>query len=202
MGKETQKQAQNSPFFEVMGGIDSSCSPKFYDNLLPNCSVLIDFSLANALPITLEKAIKYRVPLVIGTTAHNKSNLAAIKEASKHIPIFFSPNFSMGIAFIKKIIARLETSFPNHSITIEETHCKEKKDSPSGTAIDLEKEFKKDIPITSYREKDAIATHVIIISNNDEQLLISHKALSRALFAKGALEKAKEISLKSKGLYL
>ena len=169
--------------------------------------LIIDFSRPHNSIEVLRFARKENIPTVIGTTGFNEGELKEINEISKEIPLLIAPNTSMGIALFKKILDdSREVLNIASSIEIHEQHHKEKKDSPSGTAINLKDQLKdilsnKDIHIVSSREGDSPGVHTLKLSFGDEILEISHKALDRSIFAKGAIIAGKWLKDKPPGLY-
>ena len=92
------------------------------------------------------------------------------------------------------------------SLEIHEHHHKEKKDKPSGTAINIKKQLKgisskKDIHIESIREGNSPGVHTLKMSFEDETIEISHKATDRSIFAKGAIIAGKWLKDKPPGPY-
>ena len=169
--------------------------------------LIIDFSRPqNSIQIS-RFARKENIPMLIGTTGFSEDELDEINEISKEIPLLIAPNTSMGIALFKKILDySKEVLNVASSIEIYEQHHKEKKDSPSGTAINLKDQLKdilsdKDIHIESSREGDSPGLHTIKLSFEDETLEISHKATDRSIFAKGAIIAGKWLKDKPPGLY-
>jgi len=169
--------------------------------------LIIDFSRPqNSIQIS-RFARKENIPMLIGTTGFSEDELDEINEISKEIPLLIAPNTSMGIALFKKILDySKEVLNVASSIEIYEQHHKEKKDSPSGTAINLKDQLKdilfdKDIHIESSREGDSPGLHTIKLSFEDETLEISHKATDRSVFAKGAINAGKWLKDKPPGLY-
>ena len=157
------------------------------------CDVLIDVSTPDAL---LEN-LSANLPIVVGTTGH--VDFYSIENASKKIPVFYSPNFSIGAFLLKRMAKMLSENFFS-DIDIIETHDKRKKDIPSGTAIDL----KKIVPsanIHSLRSGQAFGEHTLIFNSEEERLILTHQAHSRAAYAKGALLAAQYIMKKPPGLY-
>ena len=169
--------------------------------------IIIDFSSPDSTLNLLSHCHSQRIPVVIGTTGFDNSQLEIIKEFSQEQPILFAPNTSSGIAIMKKILSFAGNIFPKESkVKISETHHAEKKDSPSGTAIDLkdvifESFSKAEIDIQSYRKGDNIGEHTISFDFGDEVIEITHKALDRSLFATGALLGAKWLISKPPGFY-
>ena len=78
------------------------------------------------------------------------------------------------------------------SIKIKEIHHKKKKDAPSVTALDIKKfiEFHLDkyvnINIESLRDKSSVGRHEVIFRFDNEEILVTHNALSRDIFGEGA----------------
>ena len=169
--------------------------------------LIIDFSRPqNSIQVS-RFARKENIPILIGTTGFNEDELNEINEISKEIPLLIAPNTSMGVALFKKILHRSkEVLNLTSSIEIHEKHHKEKKDSPSGTAINLKDQLKdivsnKDINIVSSREGDVPGVHTVKLSFEEETIEISHKASDRSIFAKGAIIAGKWLKDKPPGLY-
>ena len=169
--------------------------------------LIIDFSRPqNSIQVS-RFARNENIPILIGTTGFIEEELNEIKESSKEIPILIAPNTSIGIALFKKILDHSgEVLNIVSSIEIYEKHHKEKKDSPSGTAINLKDQLKdilpnKDIHIVSSRVGDSPGVHTLKLSLEDETLEISHKVSDRSIFAKGAIIAGKWLKDKPSGLY-
>jgi len=194
----------------------SSCKSK--------ADVLIDFSHYSALPGILNFCIKQKTPLVIATTGLSIEDMQKIKEASDIIPIFQSANMSVGINVMVELAQKAAQAFGDRfDIEIIEKHHNQKLDSPSGTAymiantinkvFDDQKEYiygrhgKSDkrkineIGIHAIRGGTIVGEHTVIFAGEDEILEIKHTALSKNIFALGAIEAAKFIVNREKGLY-
>ncbi|MBE6669988.1 MAG: 4-hydroxy-tetrahydrodipicolinate reductase, partial [Ruminococcaceae bacterium] len=78
--------------------------------------VIIDFSYPVATPEILKYAEKRGIPLVIATTGHTDAVKEMISEASKHIPIFFSANMSLGVALLVNLTKQAAKAFPDADI--------------------------------------------------------------------------------------
>jgi 4-hydroxy-tetrahydrodipicolinate reductase len=80
---------------------------------------------------------------------------------------------------------------PEFDAALVETHHVAKKDAPSGTARVLQNEFAigwgADVPITSVRVGSVPGTHTLVLDGKFEQIVISHEARDRRVFAEGAL---------------
>ena len=105
-----------------------------------DCDVVVYFSRPESSLNIINKCIENKKPIVIGTTGFNDGQLQIIKEASQDIPVLLSYNMSKGIFFLKESIKDfLHKNQHNFECVIHEVHHTEKVDSPSGTAIELEK---------------------------------------------------------------
>ena len=180
------------------------------DGHIKNADVLIDFSRPSSTLKILEDCLKLNIPMVIGTTGFSKAELSAIEEASKKIPILLAFNMSKGIFIIKKSIQDFLKSNSNKlKCTIEEVHHTEKVDSPSGTAIELKNVIEKadiaknisSLNIESKRVQGVFGIHKVIFSSDSDYIEFKHEALSRKVFAEGAIEISKLISCKSPKMY-
>lgn len=159
--------------------------------------VVIDFSKPEALKTTVEICRKYSAGLVIGTTALKKNDFELLKELAKNVPVVQSFNFSIGINVLLKFLPEITKSLEGWDIEIIEAHHRFKKDSPSGTAILLKNSLGRDVPIHSMRIGGLPGDHLIVFGNLGEIIEIKHHAISRKVFAIGAL-KASEFVLKNK----
>jgi 4-hydroxy-tetrahydrodipicolinate reductase len=157
------------------------------------CDVLIDVSSPDAL---LEN-LSAKKPIVIGTTGHKDFSL--IEKAAKELPIFYSANFSLGIALMRKMIEQIKENFPSE-VELIETHHTQKKDTPSGTALLLAKSLPH-AKIHSIRQGDLMGEHTLIFKQEEETLTLSHSVQSRKVFARGALAAAKFLIHQPPGLY-
>ena len=169
--------------------------------------LIIDFSSPQSSLQTLKEARSRKIPLLIGTTGFNEDQLNTINIASKDIPILLSSNTSTGIAALKTILNNSKNLFSEeNSFILEETHHIEKKDSPSGTALDLKNLIKEIFPsskmtVESFREGTNPGEHTVRINLEGEHIELTHRAEDRAIFVIGALKGARWLDSKSPGLY-
>jgi 4-hydroxy-tetrahydrodipicolinate reductase len=169
-------------------------------------SVAIDFSLPKGLRTHLAWCVKNKTPIVIGTTGISSADMAQMKRASKKIPVLWSPNMSIGINLFLMAIEKIGAGAKSYDWQIEEFHHKRKKDSPSGTAKWLQETAEKTKgeklpPVMAGRGGGVFGVHKLHIMGEEEVLTIEHTALSRALFARGAVTAAKWLSSKRAGFY-
>lgn len=186
--------------------------------------VIIDFSAPQATQDLVVAAISAGKKIVIGTTGLSKNQMQIIVDASKYIPIIYTPNTSVSANLLIKMAGQLAKILPNYDAEIVELHHRSKKDSPSGTAIAIGKSiaearghlFEKkvvlsraegqqrldgEIGIASLRCGSVCGEHEVLFVNENEVITIGAKNLNRDVFADGALIAASWLSDKQPGLY-
>ena len=187
--------------------------------------VIVDFSNASAVPGLLEHCTSKNIPVVLCSTGLSPEQLDMVKEASAKVAVLKSANMSVGINALIKVLKEVSPLFAAAGFDIEivEKHHNQKLDSPSGTAIALadsineslensydyvydrstrrEKRPVKEIGISAVRGGTIVRDHDVIFAGHDEVVTISHRAYSRAIFGKGAIEAAKFLSGKGPGMY-
>ena len=176
-----------------------------------SCSdLVIDFSQPSSTKKILKKCVAEKKPIIIGTTGFSDNDLKEIREAANSIPIVLAANMSRGIFYLKNSLASfIHNNQDKLRCFIEETHHIEKVDKPSGTAIELKKfitehdnnNFIQDINIKSYRVANIFGTHKIMFCSDNGTICFSHEALSRKIFAEGAIMCAKSINFNKPNLY-
>lgn len=164
--------------------------------------VIIDCSLPDAFPKTIEYIREYGVPLIIATTGLKEEHFGQLKEISANIPVVQSYNFSIGIQVLLKLTGIANEKLKGWDVEISETHHRFKKDKPSGTAKMIGEVFKgREINTSSLRLGNVAGEHVVSFGGLGEVLSISHKATSRRTFAEGILLSAGFVLGKKAGLY-
>ena len=195
---------------------------KTFDQLGPvEADVVIDFSHHTAVADVLAYAEKIGAAAVIGTTGHTEEEKAMIYEAAKEIPVFFSGNMSLGIAVLCRLAKQAASFFPDADIEIVEVHHNRKVDAPSGTALMLfnavkearpqavancgrsgeGKRTKEEVGISSLRMGNVVGIHEVHIHTGTQCLTLKHEAVTRAMLADGAVDAARFMVGKAKGLY-
>jgi 4-hydroxy-tetrahydrodipicolinate reductase len=175
---------------------------------MKNCDVAIDFTQADATAEICRVALEHSKPLVIGTTGHSQEQRRIIEETARSVPIVFASNFSIGVNVLFWLTRKAgEQLGDDFEAEIIETHHEMKKDAPSGTAKTLaevlkaSREMQSVVPIRSIREGDVVGEHTVIFSGPSERLELTHRAVSREIFARGALRAAKWVIGKPPRLY-
>ncbi len=177
-----------------------------FNKIAPSCDILIEFTDVSATLEHLEIAVKNKKAIVIGTTGLSGEAVKKIEEASKKIPVVFSPNMSIGANLMFRIAEEITRALgEDYEVEIVEAHHDQKKDAPSGTAKRLGEAVSKIKgrmpPIHSVRLGDIVGDHTVIFAGKGERIELTHRAHSRDAFAKGALDAAKFLIGKKPGLY-
>lgn len=188
------------------------------------CDVIIDFSHPSVTLPLLDHAVKKHIPAVIATTGLSPEQIEEIHQAAKEIPIFFSANMSLGVSLLTELAKKAARVLGNDfDIEIVEKHHNRKVDAPSGTALmladaiseELEQtpqytydrhsrraaRSKNEIGIHSVRGGTIVGEHEIIFAGHDEILSLSHTAMSKEIFATGAINAALFLANCKPGLY-
>ena len=204
MGSRIIDLAGSDPELEVAGGFDVDGNAELG---ITACECLIDFTSPKAAMEHLALCEKLKKSIVIGTTGLSEEEKSKIKEASNNIPIVISPNMSVGVNLLFKLIEEASKVLgEDYEVNIVEAHHAEKKDAPSGTAKEIAKIVKSvkgdiEIPIDSIREGEIVGEHTITFESDVDLLEITHSAKTRDIFAKGALKAAKFVAGRKSGLF-
>ena len=137
--------------------------------------------------------LNIKIPLIIGTTGLLPYDL--ITEYQKLTKVIICSNFSQGIKQINMMLDNLSEKYWI-SAHIIDSHHRYKVDSPSGTAKSFKEILdKKGIvtTIVSIRDGDEIGYHQITLKSESEEIIVSHKAMDRNLFAKGCIQYIKQM---------
>jgi len=228
MGSLIADLAKQDKDVSVIGGVDQPGNtnyPSDLESLIGKTDVVIDFSTPDATVEHAKIAHKHKKGIVIGTTAMTKEQLAIIDTLSKDIPLVISPNMSVGVNLLFNIVKEITKHLPNYDIEITESHHKNKKDAPSGTAkklaesicealnVSLEKTATYgrhgitgerplgQIGIHAIRAGDIVGDHTVMWAGPGEVIELTHRALSRSTFAHGSIQAAKFLAKSKPGKY-
>ncbi len=190
-----------------------------------DADVVVDFSNASAVDNLLKVCAEKKLPVVLCTTGLSDEQLGLVKEMSSKVAILKSANMSVGINMLMKVLSEISPILASAGFDIEivEKHHNQKLDAPSGTAIALadsindslsdkceyvydrsgrrEKRPEKEIGISAVRGGTIVGDHDVIFAGTDEVITLSHRAYSRTVFGKGAIEAAKFLAGKGAGMY-
>lgn len=168
--------------------------------------VMVDFSVPEATEGNLAAALRLGCPLVLGTTGQGPREAEMIGRAAEKIPILWCANFSRGAALLAQLAATACAGWEGESALVEQ-HRAGKRDCPSGTAemigksISLFTKGEKTVPIVSLRGGDAVGRHELILCGGGEVIRLSHEAVTREPFARGAIAAGRALVGRPAGLY-
>ena len=196
------------------------------DAALAQAQVLIDFTRPDATMRYLDACVRHAVGLVIGTTGFSIDGKKAIVAAAEKIGIVFSPNMSVGVNVVMKLLDVAARALSHdYDVEIIETHHRHKVDAPSGTALQmgetiaaaLGQNFENaavfdrghktgareaaSIGFSSVRGGDIVGDHTALFAGTGERIEITHRASSRLTYASGSLRAARFLSERAPGLY-
>lgn len=205
MGSRIVTLSKDDPEFHLTGEFD--VVEENPTQFISSSDCIIEFTSPQATMMHLDICEKLKKAMVIGTTGLSDEERARIKEASAKIPIVLSPNMSVGVNLLLKVVADAAKILgKDYAVEIVEAHHEHKKDAPSGTAKEMARVIKEvagdiDIPIESVREGEIVGEHTIKFESGVDLIEITHSAKTRDIFAKGALQAAKFIAGKKHGLF-
>ncbi len=205
MGQAVLRLAKEAGL-EVAALIDAAEAPGVVRSLERKADVLVDFSLPQGTMDRLDECLRTGTPLVIGTTGFTAAQEARIAEAAKRIPVLLSSNMSVGMNVLFKLVPGIVKALgKEYDLDVVETHHRFKKDAPSGTAKALagriEAETGRRANLHSVRSGDVVGEHRVVLGTLGESIEIVHRAGSREVFARGALEAARWLAKAPPGLY-
>lgn len=230
MGRQVTQAAQAAGI-EIVCGVDVAYSGQpsafpivtGFERVTSPADILIDFSRPDALPELLELAVKNKMPVVLCATGYTDVELDTIHGAAQTIPVLRSANMSLGVNVLTELVSMAARTLEGFDIEIVERHHRMKADSPSGTALMLYEAAQKErgpetepvygrygrtqkrtageIGIHAVRGGTVTGEHEVGFYGDGEQVILTHRAENRSLFAQGALRAAAYIVDKPAGLY-
>ena len=228
MGEETSQLLQHHKTLVLAGGSDQSTeiTSQVSVSSFHSAELVIDFSSPAGNAALLNSAASSSGQcFLIGTTGLDGKLLKKWEKLAQQneLLVVSAANTSFGIYILAKQVGAMAAvlTAENWDIEIIETHHNKKQDSPSGTALLLARMISKACPgyqvtagrskarqaksvgIHSVRGGGVFGEHQIRFIAQHEELEVTHRAFSRALFAEGALVLGERL-LKSKkrGFYL
>jgi 4-hydroxy-tetrahydrodipicolinate reductase len=187
----------------------------------PDCTLAGTLDIGSDIAAALTDA-----QVVIGTTGFSEAQKAEIAAASKDIALMLSPNMSVGVNVVLRLLDTAARALAEgYDIEIVEAHHRHKVDAPSGTALKmgevvaaaLGRDLKEcavygregvtgerdpsTIGFATVRGGDIVGDHTVMFCGTGERIEISHKSASRATYAQGALRAARFLADKPNGLF-
>jgi 4-hydroxy-tetrahydrodipicolinate reductase len=231
MGRTVARLAKSDEHSHIVAGIDVVNEEQDYFPIFTHPSlcdikghVIIDFSRPSALDHIIALGKKNNAGIVVATTGLDPHHQTQLLEASKEIPILLSSNMSLGVNLLLELVQKAAHVLSlQYDIEIIEKHHNAKVDSPSGTAFMIadainavlkekkdyvferassqKKREPKELGMISMRGGTIVGEHEVIFAGPDEIIEITHKAYSRDIFARGALNAAQFLKDKKPGMY-
>ncbi len=195
--------------------------------MIASVDLVIDFTVPEATIEHARLAAQAGAAMVIGTTGLDKDQTGVIEAAARHVPIVWAPNMSVGVTLLLALAEQVAGILgpEDYDIEIVEMHHKHKIDAPSGTAlglgkavaagrgVELDSVYKAardgytgarptgEIGFAVLRGGDVVGEHSVIYAGEGEQVVLTHKAGSRSVFAAGAVRAALWTQGRAAGLY-
>jgi 4-hydroxy-tetrahydrodipicolinate reductase len=191
----------------------------------PAGTVVIDFSSPAGLRAMIRRLSAARpLPLLSGTTGLGAEDERLLGELSARAPVLHSPNMSLGVAATRAAAALLARALgPGFDVEIAEIHHVAKKDAPSGTALALARSVleargepvapvldrttrgrpreRGGVGVAALRGGAVVGEHTLYFLGEDERIDLTHRAVSRRVFARGALRAARWLAGRAPGRY-
>jgi len=188
--------------------------------------VIIDFTTPKASVEHVRLAAEHGIPIVIGTTGMTEEDARILKEAAASTAVVWCANTSVGVTILSRIVEEAVRSLgPDWDIEIVETHHKHKVDAPSGTALLLGEAAARgrDVALSDVadyarhgitgarkdgaigfgvlRGGDVVGEHSVMLFGQSERIELTHRAIDRMIFARGALRAGRWAASAAPGLY-
>ena len=196
------------------------------EQALADAEVLIDFTFPEVTLANLKVCAALGKKLVVGSTGFTPAQRAELDSYGDRVPVVFAPNMSVGVNVCFKILKEIaQTLGDGFDVEIVELHHNKKKDSPSGTAVRmgeivadaLGRDYNQvanfhregmcgersheEIGMQTVRGGDIVGEHTVYFVGMGERIELTHRAMSRDMFARGALRAAAWLGDKTPGLY-
>lgn len=196
------------------------------DEAMDVSDVLIDFSFPEVTLETARVCAAKGKAMIIGTTGMTPEEREELKTITKDIPVVFAPNMSVGVNLCFKLLKDMAGALGDgFDVEIVELHHNKKKDSPSGTAVRmgevvadaLDRDYNQvanyhregmcgertaeEIGMQTVRGGDIVGEHTVYFIGMGERIELTHRAMSRDMFARGAARAALWLKGKPAGFY-
>lgn len=222
---------QQYPKVKIAAGVDLRPESKYafpqhadIFDVTEKADAIVDFSRPEAVSGLLQYATGRQIPILIATTGLSDAQKEEINQASKKVAVFYSANMSLGVNLQKELIAKAASVlYPEFEVEIIEKHHDKKADAPSGTALVLadalnsavgnqlsytfgrhgtdSRREKNELGIHAVRGGTVVGEHSVLFLGQDEVIEVTHRAMSKSVFAVGAIKAALFLKGKAPGLY-
>lgn len=198
MGKMIAEIIRSNPNY----GLEISIERTFENReVIGEFDIIIDYSSPEGVEEMFALAKQRGKAFFTGVTGLPTKMIAALRN-EKSIPVFYATNASLGVYYFGKLARFAADLYNDYEIAMREIHHIHKKDAPSGTAKTLADliNFPKE-KVESIREGEVVGTHEVIFSTDFEEIIISHRALNRKLFAESSVIEAAWLTKQKPGFY-
>jgi len=192
---------------------------------LSDSDVVIDFSFHTVTQSVFEAAAELGKAVICGTTGHTQEQRAKLHKIAQAMPTVWAGNYSIGVNLLCYLAEKAAEILPlSYNAEITEMHHRMKKDAPSGTALMLAESVmgprdlsyddlqhgregilgergEREVGMHSLRGGDVVGDHSVIFADIGERVELTHRASSRAIFARGAIRAAEWAFGKEAGVY-
>jgi 4-hydroxy-tetrahydrodipicolinate reductase len=188
---------------------------------------IVDFTSPDATVAFSVLAAQARATHIVGTTGLQVAHIEALKAAARHTVVMQSGNMSLGVNLLSVLVEQAAKTLAasGWDIEIAEMHHKHKVDAPSGTALMLGEAAAKgrgiDLNNNAVRSRDGhtgartqgtigfatlrggsvVGEHSVLFAGEGETVELSHRAIDRSIFARGAIHAALWGQGKKPGFY-
>ncbi len=197
-----------------------------HEQALQDAEVLVDFTFPEVSLKNVEICARMGKTIVIGSTGFTPEQRTRVQEYACQVPVVLAPNMSVGVNACFKILREAARILgEGFDVEIVELHHNQKKDSPSGTAVRMGEivaealgrdyqssavyhregmcgaRTKEEIGMQTVRGGDIVGEHTVYFIGMGERIEITHRAMSRDMFARGAVRAAGWIVGQQPGVY-
>jgi 4-hydroxy-tetrahydrodipicolinate reductase len=213
----------------VLAGLEANHIPVTSDAIaaIAMADVVVDFTSPDATVAFSVLAAQARATHIVGTTGLQASHMEALKAAARHTVVMQSGNMSLGVNLLAVLVEQAAKTLAasGWDIEIAEMHHKHKVDAPSGTALMLGEAASRgrgiDLNNNAVRTRDGhtgarqqgtigfatlrggsvVGEHSVLFAGEGETVELSHRAIDRSIFARGAIHAALWGQGKKPGFY-
>jgi 4-hydroxy-tetrahydrodipicolinate reductase len=238
MGRAVARAAAGAPDLRIKAHVESAgrvppaaareAGEAWSDSLESSVAagdVVVDFSSASGTREAARVCAAHGAALVSGTTGLERDAEEELRAAAVRIALLRAPNFSIGIALLRRALAAILPGLPGAwDIEIVERHHRAKVDSPSGTALLLANQAAAargwpaeslrfgregrsgprpgaEIGVHAVRGGTWAGDHAMLLAGEGEWIELRHVATDREAFAHGALAAARFLATSPPGFY-
>lgn len=181
-----------------------------------DCDVAVDFTHLDIAKANAEYCAQNKIHMVIGTSGFDESEISLLKNQFTESNCVVVPNFSISAVLLKRLAISAAPYFD--TVEVIEYHHNQKKDAPSGTAIDLVEGIANaksdweedpttveniessrgakgsgDIPIHAVRMKGMMGHQEVIFGSEGQILTLRQDSFDRSSFMPGVILAVKKI---------